>query len=258
MTFLEEINTKNTVHNVTAHSSTSEANVTDHEESRHGRGSSQQQRQSVEVETVAEVPKQDECRKLHKSIKSWGDIHSKISPEVTKALSTDPHTFHSNIILHPASPNLRVCASQGAVQLKRNKHYQQHYHTLTSKCHRRHTQEYVSNPLQRQDIYYSGSLIHLHEFKEADSIEAYRHMVMPVLADHDEDGVFNDSQGDTSQGATSQRRGVLQRYVLVPLLEVFDVTLLRSPTFLVYILSTFLFMTGEIIFFEYRVFHEGR
>ncbi|CAG5134292.1 unnamed protein product [Candidula unifasciata] len=83
-------------------------------------------------------------------------------------------------------------------------------------------------PLQRQDIFYSGSIWHLKEFREKTG-----------------------AVGSQKNLATSSdKKGFVQSFV-----SVFDISLLKSPTFLIYGASCFLCMFGFFVPFIYIPTH---
>ncbi|BFZ13916.1 hypothetical protein BsWGS_16955 [Bradybaena similaris] len=99
------------------------------------------------------------------------------------------------------------------------------------------THKHTVPPLQRQDIFYSGSIWHLKEFREVGSVEEYRER----MADFS-------SQKDLAP--SSKSRGFVQSFV-----SVFDISLLKSPTFLIYGVSCFLCMAGFFVPFIYMPTH---
>ncbi|PVD27383.1 hypothetical protein C0Q70_12541 [Pomacea canaliculata] len=131
-----------------------------------------------------------------------------------------------------------------------------HSHELisesTPKQHfsRRQLRKTEESPLQRLDIFYGGSLERLPEFKSSGSISIYRQKVtrMEVLPEADDD---QKKEPPDSGSDVSDKRSCCRRWFVDPLYQVFDFSLLRSPTFLVYGFSCFLCMAGFFIPFLY-------
>ncbi|KAH9500384.1 hypothetical protein Btru_071688, partial [Bulinus truncatus] len=82
--------------------------------------------------------------------------------------------------------------------------------------------EEAERPMSRKDIFYSGSLWHLKEFREADSLEEFRKEMKSVAAP------------DTNEGSGKR--------FLRAVSNAFDLSVLSSPTFLIYGASCFLCM----------------
>ncbi|XP_071095527.1 monocarboxylate transporter 12-like [Haliotis cracherodii] len=105
--------------------------------------------------------------------------------------------------------------------------------------HQGHKHSYLQ-PLERKDIFYSGSIKNLKEFTQAGSEKEY---TQAVFTSHQslQPGRGKEQEGDLSP-CTRAARG---------LLSVFDISLLKSPTFLLYGISCFLCMMGFFVPFTY-------
>ncbi|KAH9500382.1 hypothetical protein Btru_071684 [Bulinus truncatus] len=95
--------------------------------------------------------------------------------------------------------------------------------------------EEAERPMSRKDIFYSGSLWHLKEFREADSLEEFRKEMM------------SDAAPDTNEGSGKR--------FLRAVSNAFDLSVLSSPTFLIYGASCFLCMAGFFVPFIYLPTH---
>ena len=89
----------------------------------------------------------------------------------------------------------------------------------------------VNNPLNRKDIFYSGSIQNIPEFKESPDVETYVRQTTKVPEDSSNDEVSN-QQG---QGCCSMLAGIK---------KTMDISLLADPVFLIYGISCFLCMAG--------------
>ncbi|XP_046580867.1 LOW QUALITY PROTEIN: monocarboxylate transporter 12-like [Haliotis rubra] len=102
-----------------------------------------------------------------------------------------------------------------------------------------HKQSYLQ-PLERKDIFYSGSIRNLKEFSQAGSEREYtRSMFTSRQSLQPANG---DKVVESLPLCTRAVRG---------LLSVFDISLLKSPTFLLYGISCFLCMMGFFVPFTY-------
>ena len=87
---------------------------------------------------------------------------------------------------------------------------------------------HIMPPLERKDIFYSGSVRHLPEYARAGNEENYVRSMLSIHAD------LGNPHAST---ADSNCRTVFA--------EMFDFSLLKSPTFVLYLLSCFLCMIGK-------------
>ena len=85
---------------------------------------------------------------------------------------------------------------------------------------------HVLNPLERKDIFYSGSIQHLPEYKKAGDEE---HFVRSMLSINEDTECIE----DVDNACTKLFK------------EMFDFSLLKSPTFVIYCLSCLLCMIGK-------------
>ena len=189
------------------------------------------------------------------------DLIQTVTPEVHRIDSVESKTFMSDFQLKVANPVARMAFSQDVVGpnsvKKRHPHASQRFHQQRHDLHHHHhSHNYleVDNPLQRKDIFYSGSLRHIAEYQSSENMAEYRQKVtMAEGAWQDEEE--EESGSGTGEGGSDEagvdgrrmrrRRGVFKRVVCDPLRHVFDVSLLRSPTFVIYGFSCFLCMLGE-------------
>ncbi|KAI8780177.1 monocarboxylate transporter 13 [Biomphalaria glabrata] len=94
----------------------------------------------------------------------------------------------------------------------------------------------LQQPMSRKDIFYSGSLWHLKEFREAGSLEEFR----------------QEMKSGTIEA--SKTASTFQKF-LQAVANVFDMSVLQSPTFLIYGVSCFLCMAGFFVPFIYLPTH---
>lgn len=85
---------------------------------------------------------------------------------------------------------------------------------------------HILNPLERKDIFYSGSITHLPEYRRAGGEEQY---VRSMLS-------LNDAERDSERAETACNKLFK---------EMFDFSLLKSPSFVIYCLSCLLCMIGK-------------
>lgn len=90
---------------------------------------------------------------------------------------------------------------------------------------------HVLRPLERKDIFYSGSIIHLPEYVRAGNEENFVRSMLKV----------NDSDTNSTTNSTNTLLKLLK--------DTFDFSLLRSPTFVLYCISCFLCMIGMCYLF---------
>ena len=99
--------------------------------------------------------------------------------------------------------------------------------------------KHILNPLVRKDIFYSGSIHHLPEYTKAGNEENFVKSMLSTST-----VVFSEESEDKSK--FSCVRNVFA--------GMFDLSLLRSPTFILYGLSCFLCMIGKTYLFTMFVF----
>lgn len=200
-------------------------------------------------------------------------------PKTRKVHASEAKAFFSDTQLNQPALVARMAFSQDGLfkpPSLRQRHPgshrgpQQPYHHHPDHRQRPSEQE-VNGPLQRKDIFYSGSLRNIPEFVSSGSLAEYRQMVTTRsgLAENEEmDGDRGVSEVDEEEEMDGDRgvsevdeeeeevpekrpRSLCHRFVLDPLLVVFDVSLLKSPTFVIYGLSCFLCMLGFFVPFIY-------
>lgn len=164
------------------------------------------------------------------------EMFKTVVPSFRPVDTVDSSTYASEFHLTSQVPTLRKVHSHELISESTPK---QHF----SRRQLRKTEE---SPLQRLDIFYGGSLERLPEFKSSGSISIYRQKVtrMEVLPEADDD---QKKEPPDSGSDVSDRRSCCRRWFVDPLYQVFDFSLLRSPTFLVYGFSCFLCMAGNYL-----------
>ncbi|XP_076457514.1 monocarboxylate transporter 5-like [Babylonia areolata] len=195
------------------------------------------------------VKLRDSLTKNCKSGRPLSDIICTVTPTFTPMDTHESKTFRSDMLLkNPTNPLARLAYSQDGIALQRvNKpesHGSHHHHHH----HHNHPHVDVNSPLQRKDIFYSGSLRNIPEFQSSDSLHAYRRKVTEVEEMKEEEEEEEEEEG--GEGVVG-KRSYFKRFVCDPLLEVFDISLLRSPTFVIYGLACFLCMLGFFVPFIY-------
>ena len=196
-----------------------------------------------------------------------------VVPEIHHVQSADSKTFMSDFhIKSSGSPAggrssgggtgggqdqvlARMAFSQGALvptdfKKRHPAHHHRHHHH-----HHPHQPSETNNPLRRRDIFYSGSLRNLPEYQSSGNLVDYRRKVTschedPVVeeletrkGEKEEEEEWNGG----SVGSSGGRVAWLWRLVCHSLRRVFDLSLLRSPTFIIYGFSCFLCMLGQCV-----------
>ena len=90
-------------------------------------------------------------------------------------------------------------------------------------------------PLQRKDIFYSGSVMHLKEYINASSLADFEKAMI-----RDPDGEYGEADDEKFGG----KKSMLARAVKL-IQSVFDPVLLTSPTFVIYGFSCLICMVGK-------------
>ncbi|XP_070201574.1 monocarboxylate transporter 5-like [Littorina saxatilis] len=189
------------------------------------------------------------------------DLIQTVTPEIHSVQSEESKAFMSDFQLKDSgNPVARMAFSQDVFShnkvKKRQPHRHRHHlhHDDHHQHHHHHSHNYleVDNPLQRRDIFYSGSLRHIPEYQSAHSLAEYRQKVtiLPCDDSDGEEGEEGDSTGD-EESIVSRRRSFFKRIVCDPFLAIFDVSLLKSPTFIIYGASCLLCMLGFFVPFIY-------
>ncbi|RUS70172.1 hypothetical protein EGW08_022064 [Elysia chlorotica] len=109
------------------------------------------------------------------------------------------------------------------------------------------------SPLQRKDIFYSGSLMHLKEYQDpTSSLVPYQDRLSRTdkSANHSSIAEFSTTVTMTNSTKMSAAESFSQAFT-----KVFDFSLLKSPTFLIYGWACFLCMAGFFVPFVYMPTH---
>ncbi|CAL1534046.1 unnamed protein product [Lymnaea stagnalis] len=167
--------------------------------------------------------------------KTSSSISKKLKEQIYEHLKAEPklkpeHRTSSMTLHPPQSGNIKVKDGPALARLAYS-----HDFGVLNKVHRVKRHE-VEQPMERKDIFYSGSLWHLQEFKKLGSLEEFREEM-------------------TSHPSNAKLPVTGVGKFLRALKSVFDLSLLRSPTFLMYGLSCFLCMAGFFVPFIYLPTH---
>ena len=186
------------------------------------------------------------------------DLIQTVTPEVHRVESVESKTFMSDFHLKPTNPTARMAFSQDLVGpnnvKKRHPHASQRFIHHNRQHHHSYNYLEIDNPLLRKDIFYSGSLRHIAEFQSSENMAEYRQKVtMPEDMMREGGSETAEGEGD-EESVISRRRSFFKRIVVDPLRHVFDVSLLRSPTFVIYGFSCLLSMLGECHDFSPHIF----
>ncbi|KAJ9592129.1 hypothetical protein L9F63_001357, partial [Diploptera punctata] len=102
-------------------------------------------------------------------------------------------------------------------------------------------------PMSRKDIFYSGSVMNLPEYKSQKSLASYRQSIisLPKYAQDRGDGMMDAEKGSIEVS--------IPKHILSTLAAMMDVSLLKDPVFMLISISNFFGMMGLYVPFVYLV-----